>query len=133
MMSMQAERGINARAPEPDFFVIAPKHAAIHARLENWARWCHGTPAKSTAPMFAAYRSPMHWYGIEPGVPVDQLDAQRIAKAVTALPDTHRAVMHWYYIKRWSPGKARRELGLTLGGLHQMLADGRQMLVNRRA
>jgi len=121
------------KEPGPDFFTIAPQHAKIHARLENWARWCDGTAGKSTAPMFAGYRSPQHWEGEEAGVPVDQLDAKRIAVAVTALPELHRRVAHWYYIKRWSPGKARRELGLTLAGLHQVLTDARQMLVNRRA
>jgi hypothetical protein len=26
-----------------DFHAVESKHAEIHARLENWARWCNGS------------------------------------------------------------------------------------------
>lgn len=119
-----------------DFHAVDPAHYAIHGRLENWARWCNGRTAPATSPMFRLYRAAARARGAESTwstVAVDGMDAQRIAKAVAALPAPHRRAIHWSYIKPVSPRRAASEQGTTLEGLALLLRDARTMLVNRRA
>jgi DNA-directed RNA polymerase specialized sigma24 family protein len=119
-----------------DFHAVEAKHSEIHKRLENWARWCNGREAPSVSPMFRLYRAPARARGAEhtwSGVSVDGMDAQRIAKAVTHLPEPHRRAIHWSYIKPISPKRAAAEQGTTLPGLALLLRDARQMLLNRQA
>ena len=118
-----------------DFHAVEAKHAAIHARLENWARWCNGSSGGSASPMFRLYRTPARARGAEgtwSTVAVDGMDAQRIAKAVTHLPEPHRRALHWSYIKPINPRRAAAEQGTTMEGLALLVRDARQMLVNRR-
>lgn len=114
-----------------DFHQVAERHLAIHARLLNWARWCNGKPGSSVSPMFRAYRSTDVWAAPSIGEPVDKLDAAKIAKAVIALPDKHRSATQWHYVKPVAPGRAARELAVTLADLAKLVHDARTMLVNR--
>lgn len=114
-----------------DFFYVAPNHQEIHKRLENWARSCFSSGGSSASPMFRLYRPDNYERGAI-GLPVDHSDATKIAKGVAALPENHRLAIHWSYITGGSPTKARQRIGCTLDGLMQLIADGRQMLVNRR-
>jgi DNA-directed RNA polymerase specialized sigma24 family protein len=119
-----------------DFAAVPPSQWPMHDRLENWARWCRGSPARDTArgsPMFALYRSTdaKRAYGDDTAVPIDKLDAQRVAKGVAVLPDKHRRALNWSYLHPFSPGAMARELGVGLEGLAHLVRDGRQMLVNR--
>lgn len=119
-----------------DFHQVEEKHLSIHTRLLNWALWCNGTGGATTSPMFRLYRAPARARGAEhawSSVAVDGMDAQRIAKAITHLPETHRRALHWCYIKPINPKRAAAEQGTTLAGLALLVRDGRQMLVNRRA
>lgn len=119
-----------------DFHAVEAKHHEIHARLENWARWCNGSFAPAVSPMFNMVRSAARARGAEhtwSAAPVDGLDAQRIAKQVTHLPEPHRRAIHWSYIKPINPRRAAQEQGTTLEGLALLVRHARQMLVNRRA
>lgn len=121
---------------EPDFHQVEAKHHDIHARLVNWARWCNGSFSTTVSPMFGMVRSAAQARGAEHAwatISVDGLDAQRIAKAVTHLPEPHRRALAWSYIKPINPRRAAREQGTTIEGLALLVRDGRQMLVNRGA
>ncbi len=119
-----------------DFHLVEDHQQAIHARLENWGRWCNGTSKPSTSPMFRMYRGTARGrgdYGALTVSPVDSADAARIAKAVAHLPEKHRAAIQWCYVKPVAPIRASKSIGTSLDGLYQYLRDGRQMLINRGA
>lgn len=122
---------------EPDFHAVEQKHNEIHARLQNWARWCNGSEGGgSCSPMFRLYQAPARARSAEhtwSSVSVDGMDAQRIAKAVALLPEPHRRALHWSYIKPINPRRAAAEQGTSLDGLQLLVRDGRQMLVNRKS
>lgn len=125
-----------ATKTEIDFHAVEAKHAAIHDRLLNWARWCNGSGGPSQSPMFRLFISPARARAGEVAhfsVPVDRSDAVRIAKAVIALPDAHRSAIQWCYVKPVSPKRAAASIGTTMAGLALLVRDGRQMLVNRGA
>jgi hypothetical protein len=119
-----------------DFHAVEEKHGLIHSRLENWARWCNGVGHAAASPMFRLYRSSdarnadRIAFG---GAPVDKMDAAKIAKAVTALPEQHRAAINWSYVKPVNPRRAASSIGTSIEGLHNLVRNGRQMLINRRA
>lgn len=122
------------KTKEIDFHAVEEKHRAIHARLENWARWCNGSPVREINPMFRLYIAPARArgdYGAASCLPIDRQDAARIAKAVIALPAPHRAAINWSYIKPVSPRRAAQALATSLDGLALYVRDGRQMLINR--
>jgi hypothetical protein len=119
-----------------DFHLVEDKQLGIHARLLNWAQWADGKPGATTSPMFRLYIAPARGRsgdGVTFGVPVDRKDAVLIAKAVAALPESHRAAVNWAYIKPVAPIRAARTIGTSLQGLAMLLRDGRQMLINRSA
>ena len=116
-----------------DLHLVPDHQLAMHSRLINWSRWCRGRPASNCAPMFRGYRSSDVWQTVSIGEPVDKLDASKIASAVAQLPETHRHALGWHYVHPIGPGRAARELGLTIAALAQCVIDGRQMLINRRA
>lgn len=118
-----------------DFHVVEPHQREMDARLANWAKWCRGSGAPACSPMFRMVPPPPKVrrdasFGIDA---VDGTDAQRIAKAVTALPKQHCAAINWHYVTPTSPVKACRSLGCTMEGLYQLVRDARQMLINRGA
>lgn len=124
-----------------DFAHVPPSQWAMHDRLENWARWCRGSERQAgdaASPMFALYRSTdaktkeRLAYGAPTEVPIDKMDAQAVQKGINALPDKHRRALHWSYLRPRNPTAQARELGLSLGGLADMVLAARQMLVNRR-
>ena len=120
-----------------DFHAVEEKHLAIHGRLVNWGTWCNGSTASSTSPMFRLYIASAQARshdGVTYGVSsVDRLDATAIAKAVAALPESHRSAVNWCYVRPVSPKRAAQSIGTSLDGLMQLLRDGRQMLINRNA
>lgn len=114
-----------------DFHLVPDHQLAIHWRLVNWSRWCNGRPGNNCSPMFRGYRSTDVWSAPEIGTPVDKLDAAKVAKAVVALPEKHRAAVNWHYVKPVAPMRAARELAVSLAELAQLVRDGRQMMINR--
>lgn len=115
-----------------DFHVVAPDHLAIHARLENWALWANGKPSTIVQPMFMLYR-PDSFERESSGIVIDRLDAQKVQKAVSALPEKHRQAITWHYVAPCSPVRMARSLGETLDGLAELVRRGRTMLNNRNA
>lgn len=115
-----------------DFHEIPDRQVAIHTRLENWGRSCWSTTGPSASPMFLLYRSDEVWHAPEAKIPVDQHDADKIARGVRALPQPHMQALQWYYVRPGSPIKARRIIGCTLEALRVYVLDGRSMLINRR-
>ena len=118
-----------------DFHFVEDKHAQIHVRLENWARWAvEGRGPSWISPMFRMARSnARHWHVPELRVAVNVLDAQAVEKAVFALPEANRFAIRWCYVIQNRPTWPRKALGVTEVGLWQLIRDGRTMLVNRRA
>lgn len=117
-----------------DFHHVEDNHLAIHARLENWARWVKPGRQSWINPMFAQYRSKAwQWHTPEINVPLDTLDAIFIEKAVSALPETHRATVRWAYVIRSGPSTACRKIGTSMDGLMLYLRDGRQILIDQTA
>lgn len=120
----------------PDFHRVEEGHAEIHARLENWGRWCNGGDGPTVSPMFRMYRSPARARGAEDswsGVAVNGVDAARIARFVGQLPVSQRRALNWCYIKPITPKRAAAQIGTTYEGLALLVRDARQMLINRKA
>lgn len=116
-----------------DFSTVPEAHRPIDARLVNWARWSNSKAHSNTSPMFRLYRTPEHWGSEQAANPVDSIDAQKMQKAVSALPGRHRLALSWCYIKRNNPRSAAQMLGVSLADLLHLINDARQMLINRRA
>jgi hypothetical protein len=72
-----------------DFFLVDDRHAAIHARLEEWARWVRVRPRGwMTTPMFRQYRShAWQWERPEIRTPIDTNRAVSVEKEVATLPE----------------------------------------------
>ena len=117
-----------------DFFLIQESHQPIHARLENWQRYVQVRKPHWTSPMWRQGKSNgRQWHTPEVKPEVDTLDGHAIEKAVSSLPWAHRDALRWYYVHRTNPSRPRRALGVTDGGLMELVRAGRQMLINRRA
>jgi len=117
-----------------DFSIVEPKHNAIHARLENWGRWCHGSDGRVKSCAMFTFVVIGNARGVDPlpvGTPVDRMDAVKIQKAVAVLPLPNRLALAWSYITKTSPSKQAKTQALTMAGLALAVRDGRQMLVNR--
>ena len=116
-----------------DYNHVPERHAAIHARLENWRRWVIVRPnGWQTAPMFRMYQSrARQWEAPVIQNPVDTLDAVLIEKAVSALPDKHRDAIRWWYVHAGNPVAMARTLGVSKQGLADLVDSGRTMLRNR--
>jgi len=126
----------SVRFKDVDFHAVEEHQRAIHARLENWGRWCNGSTGSSTNPMFrmsvGSARSRGD-YGAATANPVDGADAVSIARVVATLPDPHRHALQWCYVKPVNPKSAAQAIGTNAAGLYQYLRDGRQMLINKKA
>ena len=118
-----------------DFHAVEPHQREIDTRLANWARWCNGSYAPMSSPMFRMAPPPPRVRGDmayqSAGLSVDKMDAAKIAKGVAALPASHRAAINWHYIKPVSPQRACQAIGTSKEGLALLVRDGRQMLINR--
>ena len=113
-----------------DFHHIDTAHREIDARLWNWKLWCNGNPRSIVQPMFMLYRADDYERELS-GVVIDRLDAQKIQKGVSTLPEKNRAAITWHYVAPCSPRRIARSLGETLHGLESLVSSGRQMLINR--
>lgn len=116
-----------------DFHAVEPHQREIDGRLRNWGLWCNGSNVPMTSPMFRMAPPPPRVRGdmAYSSVSVDRMDAAKIAKAVAALPASHRAAINWSYVKPVSPKRACQAIGTSMEGLALLVRDGRQMLINR--
>lgn len=117
----------------PDFFLVAENHLAIHARLENWARYVAVKGSHWQAPIWKLGKSNgRQWSTPDLKEPVNTLDGHAIEKAVGLLPHAHRDAIRWCYVLRSGPARIKRMLAVNDAGLMQLVSDGRSMLTNRR-
>lgn len=116
-----------------DYCYVAPEHEAIHARLNNWARWVRVHPNRwPTHPMWRLFQSKARqWSQPAIPVPVNTLDAADMEKAVYALPVKHREAIRWSYVYGRDPVAMARTLGVSKQGLADLVDAGRTMLRNR--
>jgi DNA-directed RNA polymerase specialized sigma24 family protein len=121
------------REEHVDYFLVRDEHLAIHALLEQWARWVRVRPhGWQTAPMFRHYRSKAwQWERPEPKPTVNVLEAVEMEKAVSALPEKHRDAIRWQYVFSGSPIAMARHLAVSKAGLLDLIHAGRTMLRNR--
>lgn len=116
-----------------DYNYVAPEHEAIHARLENWARYVSVRRiAWPMQPMFRNAKTPRGW-DADPHIPqlVDSLDGHVIEKAVAGLPSKRRTLIRWLYVFPWVPDTVvRRELALTRQDSCDEIKKARDMLHN---
>ena len=116
-----------------DYNHVPERHAAIHARLENWRRWVIFRPhGWFTHPMWRNSRTSRQW-DISPhvGVSTDTLDAMLIEKAVSSLPTKQREALRWCYVHCGNPVAMARALAVSKQGLADLVEAGRTMLNNR--
>jgi hypothetical protein len=124
--------GVNAAVrTHVDFHAVEPQHAAVHERLENWARWARGSSTgPATSPMFRLYRPTQQWRQVvEIGRPVNTADAIKVQRAMVRLPEAHRHALAWCYIVRSNPRGCAQRLGESMEGLALLIRCGRDMLV----
>ena len=116
-----------------DYCHVQPQHEAIHARLTNWARWVKVRPQGwPTHPMWRKALTSKQW-DASPHIPnpVNTLDAVVVEKAVSALPEKHRAAVRWSYVHSGNPVAMARALAVSKQGLADLVDSGRTMLQNR--
>lgn len=114
-----------------DFCDVAPQHSAVHAELENWARWCapHRRTGLCVSPMFAGYRPPTGYFTLQTPRMVDTLAAAATQKRYALLPEENRHALCWAYVYPWvNPGKVQRQMGITRLKLAELVQAGRQMM-----
>ena len=116
-----------------DFCYVPQHQEAMHARLENWARWVRIRPhGWQTHPMFRNAKTPRS-FDIDPHIStaLDTLDALLIERTVSKLPCKHRDAIRWQYVLRADPAGMARKLGVSRAGLLELVCDGRTMTQNR--
>ena len=116
-----------------DFHYVPSNQHDADKRLVNWARWVTVRPhGWHTAPMFRLYQSKSRqWEAPVIQNPVDTLDAVVVEKAVSALPEKHRAAVRWSYVHAGNPVAMARALAVSKQGLADLVDAGRTMLQNR--
>lgn len=117
----------------PDFFTVRHEHIGIHDALCNWSRCVRVAVAGDMpAPMFRHYRTSEVWIADEIRIPTDALAGWKMERAVSNLPERHRAAIRWHYVfPRRTPRSVARKLTVTETALHLLVHDGRSMLRNR--
>lgn len=115
-----------------DYNHVKPEHEAIHARLVNWERWVRVRPhGWATSPMFRLYQSKnRQWEAPVVLEPINSIDAMLIEKAVSFLPEKHRAAIRWWYVFSSDPARMARELALSKQSLSEFVHAARSMLKN---
>lgn len=120
------------RTEQVDFFYVEPQHQAIHADLENWARYVEVKGARWVGPIWRLGKSHgRQWHAPELRPEVDTLKGLAMEKAVAALPEKHREAIRWCYVYRGAAAKQIKLLAVTYEGLFALIRSGRTMLVNR--
>ena len=118
-----------------DIHHIPARHDEINRRLEEWAKWVRVRPIGwFTQPMFRMYQSKARQWDANPHIPVaiNGLHALEIERAVSILPEKHKAAIRWAYVFSWVPvKKVQRELSLTPEELAETINYSRDMVKNR--
>ena len=81
--------------------------------------------------MFRQYRSSEVYSQGGGKLPLDQLDADKVGRAVVALPTSNLLAINWWYVKPVTPSKAAKGMQCSLAELAQLVIDGRAKLIQR--
>lgn len=118
-----------------DYQYIAPEHATIHERLQNWRRWVSVKGLAWTAhPMWRHLKEKEALESHERGeysIPPNSLDAHDMEKLVALLPEKHRFAIRWWYVYSGNPLKAAKQAAVSKERLAELVKEGRTMLINR--
>lgn len=118
-----------------DLSHIPTRHDQIDLRLQAWARWVRVTPQRwGTQPMFRWARSNARQWEIDPHIhqALNTLECHEIERAVSYLPEPHRAAIRLVYVHSGLHFSAMlRKLKVQPEALVQLVNDGRDMLKNR--
>ena len=119
------------------FDVVSPECFAMHARLENWARWVKSGSrlGGASSPMFRLYRSSFarSREPVSAAPTPDEIDGLAIERAVRELPERQREAVRWSYVAPYiSPGKVARYLAVRVSDLPQYVREGQEMLLAAR-
>lgn len=115
-----------------DFHLVEERHLTIHTRLINWSRWCRPRYSGQVQPMFRLYRPEVKWGEERGSTPIDSMDAQKVQKGVSKLPEPQRMALNWSYVTPSNPRRQAQRLGVSMEGLQLLVRSGRVMLINRR-
>lgn len=116
---------------EIDHFTMPENQAAIHKRLENWARWVRPSHRSAVHPMFRQARSnARQWHQPEIKDQINVQEAVDTEKAIRQMPRKHADSLRWWYVERCGERKARQKLALTQQGLKDIVIAARYMLTN---
>ena len=107
-----------------DFNAVPFHHERMDERLKNWARWVRPRPRSWVHPMWRGFKASEVWTGHTASIPINQLDAQEIEKAVSGLPEVHRFVIRWCYVYGGQPRKAAQQVGESIEGLAALITLG---------
>lgn len=123
---------MKTRIEPVDFHQVDDTQAAMHHRLENWARYVAFRRMAWQGPIWRMGRSHgRQWHQPDIRASVDTLDGHAMEKAVSALPEKHRDAIRWHYVFRTTPASAARQIGVTYEVLAALVRSGRSMLINR--
>lgn len=119
-----------------DFFCVEDRHAEIHARLLNWARWVRpGRGMTGLHPMFRQYRSTETVADPQQvRIAPDGTDGLAVERVICSpgFPEINRTALQWNYVFTFIPvGKVCRHMAVNDRGLAKLVSDGRTMVVNR--
>jgi hypothetical protein len=116
-----------------DFFYIAEDQLAMHARLENWARYVAVRTPHWVSPTWRQGKSNgRQWHEPEIKAEVNTLDGHELEKGVAALPWQNRDCIRWAYVFKTPPWVLRKQKGFTEDDIYTYIKAGRRMLINRR-
>ena len=114
-----------------DFHQVDDIHAAIHRRLENWARYVAVHPQSWIGPIWKLGKSHgRQWHAPDLKDPVNTLDGHYVEKLVRQLPEKHREAIRWSYVYKDSPARKAKQLAVNYDGLMDLVRKGRSMLKN---
>lgn len=115
-----------------DLHAVRPAHYAIHERLRNWAGYVRDRKGKGARqPMFRHYRP--YLVPREPGGEApDSLDAMKVEREISFLPEKHAYAVRWCYVFPWrNEHRVLRTLAVQRSALCELIHDSRAMLKNR--
>ena len=114
-----------------DFSYIPEEQLPMHWRLVNWERSLRGSVGSGVAPMFRQYRSSEVYEQSGGKLPLDHQDAEKVGKAVVALPTGNLLAINWWYVRPVNPSKAAKGMQCSLADLARLVIDGRALLMGR--
>ena len=113
-----------------DFHRVPEDQEAMHARLENWARYVRVRNPSRPAPMWRFMRSNSRmWAPPGPLMVVDARDGDALEHAIGKLPTYYAEALRWAYVFRGPPARIARRLNVSYPALARLVVDARSLLM----